>query len=87
VVPKNSFPQLFSFTRKPKCFIRFFLEKETNAVFSLPLSLRLQLSCWNYNPWYKKELGTRTVKTNGTIWLKVLDHEAREKLMNISVVL
>jgi hypothetical protein len=35
---KDKFPELFSFARKPKCSIRFFLEKDTAVVFFLPLS-------------------------------------------------
>ena len=35
---KDKFPQLFSFTRKPKCSVRFFLDQEMDRIFSLPLS-------------------------------------------------
>jgi len=35
---KDKFPQLFSFTRKPKCPVRFFLNQEIGRIFSLPLS-------------------------------------------------
>jgi len=35
---KDKFPQLFSFTRKPKCSIKFFLNQQEDALFSpLPL--------------------------------------------------
>lgn len=35
---KDKFPQLFSFTRKPKCSVRFFLSQEMDRIFSpLPL--------------------------------------------------
>jgi hypothetical protein len=37
-VLKDQYPHLFSFTKKPKCSIRFFLDQEPNRVFSLPLS-------------------------------------------------
>jgi len=32
------YPQLFSFTKKKKCSIRFFLDQDMNRIFSLPLS-------------------------------------------------
>lgn len=36
---KDKFPQLFSFTRKPKCSVRFFLSQQMDRLFSpLPLS-------------------------------------------------
>jgi len=36
---KNSMPQLFSFTRKPKCSITFLVEhQQLERIFSLPLS-------------------------------------------------
>jgi hypothetical protein len=35
---KITYPQLFSFTRKPKCSIRFFIDQEVKRLFSLPLS-------------------------------------------------
>ena len=31
------YPQLFSFTKKKKCSIRFFLDQDVNIIFSLPL--------------------------------------------------
>lgn len=35
---KDKFPQLFSFTRKPKCSVRFFLSQQMDRLFSpLPL--------------------------------------------------
>jgi hypothetical protein len=34
----NKFPELFSFARKPKCSIRFFLDKDPATVFFYPLS-------------------------------------------------
>jgi hypothetical protein len=35
---KDKFPQLFSFAKKPKCSVRFFLSQEMDRIFS-PLSL------------------------------------------------
>lgn len=35
---KEKYPQLFSFTRKPKCSLRFFINNEESIIFSLPLS-------------------------------------------------
>ena len=35
---KEKYPHLFSFCKKPKCSIRFFLNNELEANFSLPLS-------------------------------------------------
>lgn len=35
---KDKYPELFSFTRKPKCSIRFFLDKNVSTVFFCPLS-------------------------------------------------
>jgi hypothetical protein len=35
---QDKYPQLYSFSRKPKCSIRFFLEQEIERIFSLPLS-------------------------------------------------
>jgi hypothetical protein len=35
---KEKYPQLFSFSKKPKCPIRFFLDNEVEVIFSLPLS-------------------------------------------------
>lgn len=37
---KESFPQLFSFTKKAKCSIRFFLNQELDRLFTLPLSVQ-----------------------------------------------
>jgi hypothetical protein len=37
---KDKYPQLYSYYRKPKCPIRFFLEHETNETFRLPLSVQ-----------------------------------------------
>jgi len=35
---KDKYPQLFSFTRKPKCSVRFFMSQQLNRIFSpLPL--------------------------------------------------
>ena len=34
------FPQLFSFARKSKCSINFFLDKELNVVLFLPLTVQ-----------------------------------------------
>lgn len=41
VIFKEAFPQLYSFIKKPKCSIRFFLDQEMDKIFSLPLSLSL----------------------------------------------
>ena len=35
---KTQFPELFSFTRKPKCSISYFLNQEDDRLISLPLS-------------------------------------------------
>jgi hypothetical protein len=35
---KVTYPQLFSFTRKPKCSIRYFIDQEVERIFRLPLS-------------------------------------------------
>ena len=35
---QDMFPQLFSFTRKKKCSIHFFLTQDESRLFSLPLS-------------------------------------------------
>lgn len=35
---KDLFPQLYSFAKKPKCSVQFFIEQEENRLFSLPLS-------------------------------------------------
>ena len=35
---KDTYPQLFSFTTKPKCSIRYFLDQVTDRKFTLPLS-------------------------------------------------
>ena len=35
---KERYPQLFSFNRKPKCSIRFFLDHDVEVIFRLPLS-------------------------------------------------
>jgi len=35
---KTQFPELFSFTRKPKYTISYFLNQEDDRLFSLPLS-------------------------------------------------
>ena len=35
---KEKYPHLFSFSKKPKCSIRYFLDNELEANFSLPLS-------------------------------------------------
>lgn len=35
---KDRYPQLFSFTRKPKCSLRYFLDQEVDRIFRLPLS-------------------------------------------------
>jgi len=35
---KDRYPQLFSFSRKPKCSIRFFIDHEMEVNFRLPLS-------------------------------------------------
>jgi len=35
---KDLFPQLYSFARKQKCSVRFFIDQEVNRVFTLPLS-------------------------------------------------
>jgi hypothetical protein len=37
---KEQYPQLFSFTKKPKCSVRFFLDQEINRIFSLHLSIQ-----------------------------------------------
>jgi hypothetical protein len=36
----ETYPQLFSFTRKPKCSLRFFIDQEMSLIFSLPLSVQ-----------------------------------------------
>jgi len=38
---KDKYPQLFSFSRKPKCSIRFFLNNEMEVNFRLPLSTQV----------------------------------------------
>jgi len=35
---KDKYPQLFSFARKPKCSVRFYLNQTLDRIFSLPLS-------------------------------------------------
>lgn len=35
----EKFSQLYSFVKKPKCSIRFFLDQDTDIIFSLPLSV------------------------------------------------
>ena len=35
---KDTYPQLYYFTRKPKCSIRYFLGQEVDRIFRLPLS-------------------------------------------------
>jgi len=35
---KDLYPQLFSFTRKQKCSVRFFLDQSIHRIFSLPLT-------------------------------------------------
>lgn len=37
---QSSFPQLYSYAKKQNCSIRFFLEKEINRLFFLPLSIQ-----------------------------------------------
>ena len=34
---KDKYPQLFSFARKPKCSVRFYLNQTLDRIFSLPL--------------------------------------------------
>jgi hypothetical protein len=57
---RGQFPQLFSFTKKQKCSIKYFLDQELKRIFSLPLSTQaaaqleevevlLQLSSWDEN--------------------------------------
>lgn len=40
---KDKYPELFSFARKPKCSVRFFLDKEPVNIFFLPLSPQASL--------------------------------------------
>lgn len=35
---RDKYPQLFSFTRKPKCSLLFFIEQDVDRIFCLPLS-------------------------------------------------
>ena len=35
---KETYAHLFSFTKKPKCSLRFFLSNEESIIFSLPMS-------------------------------------------------
>lgn len=35
---KDTYPELFSFARKPKCSIKFFLDKDIDSIFFCPLS-------------------------------------------------
>jgi hypothetical protein len=44
---KDKFPELFSFARKPKCSIRFFLEKDPSTVFFYPLSPQASIQLGN----------------------------------------
>ena len=37
---KSSFPQLYSFTKKPKCSLRFFVDQSLDRLFHLPLSIQ-----------------------------------------------
>jgi hypothetical protein len=37
---KDRYTQLFSFNRKPKCSIRFFLNQDADNIFRLPLSVQ-----------------------------------------------
>jgi len=37
---KNRFPQVYSFSKKPKCSINFFLDQDMSRLFSLPLSIQ-----------------------------------------------
>ena len=36
----ETYPQLFSFTRKPKCSLRYFIDQDENVTFTLPLSVQ-----------------------------------------------
>lgn len=42
---KDQFPELFSFTRKPKCSINYFLTKEVETIFLVHYLYRL-LNSW-----------------------------------------
>lgn len=35
---KDHYPQLFSFTKKPKCSLQYYTEQDASRLFSLPLS-------------------------------------------------
>lgn len=37
---KSSFPKLYSFTKKPKCSLRFFVDQSLDRLFHLPLSIQ-----------------------------------------------
>ena len=37
---KSSFPQLYSFTKKPKCSLWFFVDQSLDRLFHLPLSIQ-----------------------------------------------
>jgi hypothetical protein len=46
----ETYPQLFSFTKKPKCSLRYFIDQDESRIFTLPLSVQAnqQLSeIWN----------------------------------------
>lgn len=38
-----TYPHLFSFARKPKCSLRYFLDQEVERIFKLPLSSQAEL--------------------------------------------
>lgn len=46
---KDKFLELFSFARKPKCSIKFFLEKEVSNIFFLPLSSQASIQLDHLN--------------------------------------
>ena len=68
---KEKYPHLFSFCKKPKCSIRFFLDNELEANFSLSLSsqateqLSLLLEIELDRPWVESTL------TSGAIPLEM----------------
>jgi hypothetical protein len=40
---KELYPKLFSFTKKPRCSIQYFIEQDENRLFSLPLSQQVAM--------------------------------------------
>lgn len=86
---KDKFPQLFSFAKKPKCSIRFYLEQEVERILAYLNPPRLHPNYKMLRNWYKSRIGMMMLLTYGvtlgglpssvarkptTYWLVTLQH-------------